>query len=67
MSGTRVAVKLVFADNGSFHDVIVYLPADALARHERIVDAIREDPAITAEMHVDGRRLVAALRQGESG
>jgi hypothetical protein len=41
--------------------VIVYLSADALARHERIVDALREDPEITAEIYVNGRRLVAAV------
>ena len=57
----RVPVRLVFADSGTFHDVIVQLPADALARHERVVDALREDPAITAEIYVDGRRLVAAI------
>ena len=57
----RVPVRLVFADRGSFHDVIVYLSADALARHERIVDALREDPEITAEIYVNGRRLVAAV------
>lgn len=57
----RVPVRLVFADRGSFHDLVVHLPADALQRHERVVDAIREDPAITAEIYVDGRRLVAAV------
>ena len=57
----RVPVRLVFADRGSFHDIIVHLPADALARHERVVDALREEPEITAEVYVDGRRLVAAV------
>lgn len=65
----RVPVRLVFADRGSFHDVMVRLPADALEGYERIVDAIREDPAITAEVYVDGRRLVAAvvMQEGEPG
>jgi hypothetical protein len=58
---TRIAVRLVFADRGSFHDVVVHLPADAITRHDRLVDALREDPEITAEMYVDGRRLVAAV------
>lgn len=57
----RVPVRLVFADRGSFHDVVVHLSVDALSRHERIVDAIREDPEITAAIYVDGRRLVAAV------
>ena len=57
---TRTPVKLVFADRGAFHDVVVQLPADVLARHERIIDAIREEPSITGEVFVDMRRLVAA-------
>lgn len=57
----RVPVRLVFADRGSFHDIIVHLPADVLQRYERVVDALREDPAITNEIYVDGRRLVAAV------
>jgi hypothetical protein len=56
----RTRVRLVFADSGSFHDVVVHLPAAALRRYGRIVDALREDPAVTAEIWVDGRRLVAA-------
>lgn len=57
---TRTAVKLVFADRGAFHDVVVQLPAEVLARHERIIDALREEPSITGEVYVDMRRLVAA-------
>jgi hypothetical protein len=56
----RVAVRLVFADRGSFHDLVVQLPADVIERYDRIIDALREDPAITAEIYVDRRRLVAA-------
>jgi hypothetical protein len=57
----HVPVRLVFADRGTFHDVIVHLPADALGRHDRVVDALREDPDITARIYVNGRRLVAAI------
>ncbi|HEY0306015.1 MAG TPA: hypothetical protein VGC44_13675 [Longimicrobiales bacterium] len=57
---TRTPVKLVFADRGAFHDIVVQLPADVLARHERIIDALREEPSITGEVFVDLRRLVAA-------
>lgn len=57
---TRVSVKLVFADRGAFHDLVVQLPADVLGRHERIIDALREEPSITGEVYVDMRRLVAA-------
>lgn len=57
----RVPVKLVFADRGSFHDVVVHLPAEVVERYPRIIDALREDPAVTAEVYVDRRRLVAAF------
>jgi hypothetical protein len=57
---TRTPVKLVFADRGAFHDVVVQLPSDVLSRHDRIIDALREEPSITGEVYVDLRRLVAA-------
>ena len=57
---TRTPVRLVFADRGAFHDLIVQLPADVLARYDRIIDALREEPSITGEIYVDMRRLVAA-------
>jgi len=56
----RTPVRLVFADRGAFHDLVVQLPAEVLARHDRIIDAIREEPSITGEVYVDLRRLVAA-------
>jgi hypothetical protein len=56
----RIAVRLVFADRGSFHDLVVRLPAEVLAGYERLIDALREDPGITGEIYVDPRRLVAA-------
>jgi hypothetical protein len=65
MSDVRVPVRLVFADRGSFHDMVVELPAEILGRYERIIDALREDPEITGELYVDSRRLVAAFRAAE--
>lgn len=62
MSDVRIPVRLVFADSGSFHDVVVELPSEVLSRYERLIDALREDPSITADLFVDTRRLVAAFR-----
>lgn len=62
MSDARIPVRLVFADSGSFHDVVVELPGEVLSRYERLIDALREDPSITADLFVDTRRLVAAFR-----
>jgi hypothetical protein len=60
----RIAVRLVFADQGSFHELLVHLPASVLDRHERLIDSLREEP-VTAELYVDLRRLVAAYRVEE--
>jgi hypothetical protein len=62
---SRIAVKLVFADRGAFHELIVRLPAEVLARHHRLIDALREEPSITGEIYVDLRRLVAAHVLGD--
>jgi hypothetical protein len=67
MADARVPVRLVFADRGAFHEVVVRLPSDLLARYERLIDALREEPAITAEIFVDRRRLVAAYLEPEEG
>jgi hypothetical protein len=65
---TRIPVQLIFADRGAFRDLVLQLPADVLARHERIIDALREEPGITGEVYVDMRRLVAAyVVQEEDG
>jgi hypothetical protein len=61
----RVPVRLVFADNGSFHELVVRLPGELLRGYERIIDALREDAEITAEIYVDPRRLVAAFVEPE--
>lgn len=61
----RVPVRLVFADRGSFHDLLVHLPADVLGRYDRLIDALREDLEVTAQVYVDPRRLVAAYVEGE--
>ena len=60
MADARVPVKLVFADRGSFYEITVNVPGDMLDRHSRIIDALREEPAILAELYIDMRRLVAA-------
>lgn len=62
MSDDRVSVRLVLADHGSFHEMVVELPTEVLTRYDRLIDAIREDPQIMAELYVDSRRLVAASR-----
>jgi hypothetical protein len=54
------AVRLVFADRGSFHDLVIDVPSDAVAQYGRLIDALREDPRIAAGVYIDFKRLVAA-------
>lgn len=53
-------VKLVFAEGGAFHDLVIGVPAETLARHPRLINALREDEELAATLFVSFRRLVAA-------
>jgi hypothetical protein len=58
-----VPVKLVLADRGAFHEMVVDIPEDVLQRYARLIDALREDPEINATTWIDFRRLVVARRE----
>lgn len=53
-------IRLVFADEGTFHAETVLIPVDRIAEYERLIDLLREDPSVTRQMYVDLRRLVSA-------
>jgi hypothetical protein len=55
-----VSVRLVFADEGTFHAETVQVPIDALGEHDRLIDLLREEPSVTRQMYLDLKRLVAA-------
>ena len=59
--GSTVRVLLVFADHGAFHREHVEIPVASLERHPRLVDCLREDPHVLAQVHVDPNRLCAAF------
>jgi predicted DNA-binding ribbon-helix-helix protein len=59
-NGTRRQVRLVFADEGTFHAELVSVAAERLASYERLVDLLREEPDVTRNLYVDMRRLVSA-------
>lgn len=63
----RVLVRLLIVDEGSYREETVMLPKEALARYERLIDCLREDPEVLRELHVDLDRLAGAwLVQGEA-
>ena len=66
MSGpTRV--RLLFVDYGSYHTEDVSVPGDALAGYERLIDCLREEPAVLLQLHVDVTRLCAAWLVDDQG
>ena len=63
--GQTVPVRLVFADQGTFHAETVHVPVDKLARYDRLVDLLREEESVTRQMYVDMTRLVSAYVVGD--
>lgn len=57
-----VRIRLLFVDEGSYHHEVVRIPEEALEGHDRLIDALREDPAILARTWVDVSRLCAVHR-----
>lgn len=55
-----VKVRLLFVDDGSYHHEEVRIPGVALNDHERLIDALREDPSVLGTVFVDVDRLCAA-------
>jgi hypothetical protein len=65
VSDPTIRISLLFADEGAFHHETIAVPAEALARYDRLIDCLREDPAVLERTYVDVDRLVSA--QVESG
>lgn len=53
-------IRLVFADQGTFHAETVHVPVDTLGRYERLIDLLREEESVTRQVYVDLSRLVSA-------
>ncbi len=65
MSGATRTVRLLFADEGVFHHEVVTVPADAIGRHERLIDCLLEDPDVLRTVYVDVDRLCSAALESE--
>ncbi len=59
-STDEVTIRVLFVDEGSYHHEELTVPAAALAGHERLIDALREEQAVLERLHVDVNRLCAA-------
>jgi hypothetical protein len=53
-------VRLVFADQGTFHAETVHVPVSKLGEYDRLIDLLREEESVTRQMYVDLTRLVSA-------
>lgn len=60
MSGEATTVRLLFVDDGSYHHERIRVPADAVDRYERLIDCLREEPAVLQRTYVDVDRLCSA-------
>jgi len=61
-----VKIRLLFVDEGSYHHEVVEIPAASTEDYDRLIDCVREDPAVLKRMHVDLDRLCAATLEGET-
>jgi hypothetical protein len=66
-SAQKVHVRLVFADQGTFHAETVRVPLEIVERYDRLVDLLREEESVTRQIYVDMRRLVSASVVGDDG
>jgi hypothetical protein len=64
-----VRIRLLFVDQGSYHEEEIQVPAGLLPGYERLIDLLREDPHVLKRLHVDLPRLCSAqvVEEGEAG
>lgn len=60
MSGGRIRVRVLYADRGGYHAETIAVPGEGMEEHDRLIDFIREDPAVAAECYIDAARLCSA-------
>jgi hypothetical protein len=53
-------VRLVLVDEGSYHHEEIEIPSASLEGYDRLIDCLREDPAVLKRVHVDVARLCVA-------
>jgi len=58
--GAQVTVRLLFVEDGAFHHEEIQVPAEAVARYERLIDLLQEEPEVLRRTYVDLERLCAA-------
>lgn len=62
MSSDTIRIRLLFVDEGSYHHEEVTIPAGVMEEYARLIDCLREEPAVLEKVYVDVDRLCAAYR-----
>jgi hypothetical protein len=60
LSEKLATIRLLFADDGSFHHEEVKIPAKSIAGYDRLIDCLMEDPTVLKRLHVDVSRVCSA-------
>jgi len=63
--GGTVKLRLLFVDDGEYHDETVGVPGTGIDDYERLIDFLREDADVLKHLHLDMGRLCAAYRVEE--
>lgn len=53
-------IRLLFVDEGSYHQEEVEIPEQGLDRYERLIDYLREDEGVQKRFFMDTERLCSA-------
>lgn len=66
MSEQKIQIRLLFADEGTFHTQDLTVPAAVVEDYDRLIDGLREDAEILKTVYLDLGRLAAAwVENGE--
>ena len=60
-------VRLLFVDAGSYHHEEISIPAEFLAKYDRLIDCLREEPEVLRRTFVDTGRLCSATLLDDEG
>jgi hypothetical protein len=58
--GGSITIRMLFVDDGSYHHEELRLPAASLDEYDRLIDGLREEPAVLKQVYLDVDRLCAA-------
>ena len=57
---SEVTVRLLFVDDGAYHYEEISVEEELLATYDRLIDVLREEPAVLKRIHIDLSRLCSA-------